>query len=136
MHTFLDASKRALKLESCIFSIKNQTMLLFLIKRVIIVLVFVNRINENSSLCLNDKTNFLSTVRTQLATFLNTDPYNFLSIDCSAGSIILNFELVASDDVTAAQLNEAYQDLVVFLERGLLVLVRKIWRDVIYCCFW
>ena len=86
--------------------------------------LFVHRINENSSLCLNDKTNFLSTVRTQLATFLNTDPYNFLSIDCSAGSIILNFELVASDAVSAAQLNEAYQDLVVFLERGLLVLVR------------
>ena len=39
------------------------------------------------------------------------------------GSIIVNFELVASDDVTAAQLNEAYQDLVVFLERGLLRLV-------------
>ncbi len=29
-----------------------------------------------------------------------------------SGSIIVNFELVASDDVTAAQLNEAYQDLV------------------------
>ena len=40
------------------------------------------------------------------------------------GSIIVNFELVASDDVTAAQLNEAYQDLVTFLERGLLRLVR------------
>jgi hypothetical protein len=40
-----------------------------------------------------------------------------------AGSILVNFELVASDDVTAAQLSEAYQDLVVFLERGLLRLV-------------
>jgi hypothetical protein len=40
------------------------------------------------------------------------------------GSIIVNFEIVASDDVTAAHLSSAYQDLVVFLERGLLRLVK------------
>ena len=31
---------------------------------------------------------------------------------------------MASDDVTAAQLSEAYQDLVVYLERGMLNLVK------------
>ncbi len=62
-------------------------------------------------------------MRNQLAKFLNTDPYNFLSIDCAAGSIIINFELVASDDVTAAQLSDAYNELVVYLENGFLQLV-------------
>lgn len=83
------------------------------------------RINANSSLCINDKQNFLSSMRAQLAKFLNTDPYNFLSIDCTAGSIIINFELVASDDVTAAQLSDAYNELVVYLQNGFLQLVKN-----------
>jgi len=62
-------------------------------------------------------------MRNQLANFLRTDPYNFLSIDCMAGSIIINFELVASDDVTAAQLSDAYSELVLYLENGFLQLV-------------
>ena len=49
-------------------------------------LFLLSSINEDSGLCMNDRTNFLFTVRNQLASFLATDPLNILSINCTAGT--------------------------------------------------